>query len=797
MYRMTTNNMKKAFSEWAKTCLLLFATLLSLRIIFYIIAVGRMGYEPSKFAVIMSGLKFDIILTGSVATASLIPYVALSIFSAKTARIMANTLLVTYSAVTSLLVEYFCTMSRPLDHVLLAYSPDEIVNIVMSSASVSVATIAFVTLSIGATLALIWASKRIDLKTHWAVAVLALSIYLAFNFRYRKMIRNEIGYEQHSDFYLAVNQFTYSYIKISDHLKDKGQTIQNPHLIDSAREQYQSLFPERTFTDASYPFWHKTDYDDVLGKYFNKTSNGQKPNIVFIIVESFGRKLTGVDNPTVSYTPFIDSLARSGLFWENCLSTTERTFGVLPAIFASAPQGKFGFANMWYPIPDHNTILKDLARNGYLTSFFYGGCASFDGQDKFLKNSDICFILEAEPDTTSSERNQELKKNHRWGIDDAELINMAIRHKTENATTEPFADVYLTLSTHEPFDIPDMEKYIDKIRHWGDNTTGAEKEIIDGNLNTFACYNYMDECIHRLIDHYQSRPGFENTIFIITGDHRTGTMGKRLCPISKYHIPLIIWSPLLRECKTMKAVVSHLDIAPSLNAYLSNNYKYETSAYCHWLGTGLDTASNFQCKKIQAFMLNNRDVTEFLLDSTFISNKRLFKVNDNLTITQIDDQQLLDSLTKCLDNYQTLSEYVVNQDYLTKNDIKKHSLCSFSKHNSTNISSDCEYGTICPNMTFDKAYEKIKINVRFSFMSLDTTKKLPKLVIEKSGKQPYYLAIPIDSTLNTGNHEEFNIKTTINFEESSKDDTFKLYLWNNQHGSMTYQDISVNINSAE
>lgn len=808
-----SSKIKPAINDFAKACLTFLGALVTLRLAFFIVAVCRMDIELAKFWVIMSGLKFDSVLACSVAIASLVPFIAIHCLSAKAARITANTLIIIYTVITSFLVEYFCSMSRPLDHVLFAYSADEVVNIVLSSTSVSLAKILCIALPICAVTGLMIAAR--NFKTNIIVSIICLlfAAYGAFRYDYQKKIRNEWGYKQHSDFYLAVNQLSYTYIKLTDYLKSNDNESVDTDITEAAR-RYQALFPDTEFSDIRYPFWRKADDSDVLGPFFNKTTDGRLPNIVFIIIESFGQKLTGVEHPTVSFTPFIDSLAANGLYWRNCLSTTERTFGVLPAIFASAPQGKVGFANMWHPIPDHNTLLKDMSDNGYYTSFFYGGCASFDGQDKFLQNSHIDYILDAKPDTATTERSILLKKMHRWGIDDRELFDLAVTHK-KTTDKQPFTDVYLTLSTHEPYNFIGVEEYEKQATQMASNVTGAEREIIDKNIEAFACFKYLDDCVRHLFEFYKTQPGFESTIFVITGDHRIGCMTKRISSISKYHVPLIIYSPLLKGSKTMKSVVSHLDITPTINAFLSNNYDYRTSAYCHWLGTSLDTTATFLCHKKQAFMLNNRDVDDFIADTIYLSSNRLFVIKDNLELNQIENQQLLDSISEILSNYQTISEFVVNNDCLKKNnalenlclinaDFDNTSSKYFEKeivdidgNKCLRIDTSTTYGSICPNLNFTKDINRVKIEIRFDIQSLDTSAVLPKFVIEKNGPHPYYYVANIDSSFNSGTPKTYTHKSTINFTGPTKGDQMKIYLWNAHNATMLYDNLFVKIDEVE
>lgn len=816
---MHTDKIQNAFISWAKANLAFMLTMLILRLVFYMVMICKMPLETARFGVIMSGLKFDAILTGSVAIATLIPYCIIHWLCPKGARVIASSAIILYALATSLLTEYFCTMSRPLDHVLFTYSLDEVKNIVLQSTSVSFVSIANVALSIGLTICLIFGAKRIRIHLITPVLFLIVSMWLAFGFRYRNMVRDEVGYRSHADFYLAVNQFTFSLINITDHIgNDEPETELSD--VDDAAKRYHSLLKQFDFTDNRYPFWRECDTSDVIGPFLRQTINGELPNFVFIIIEGFGRKLTGVDNPEVSFTPFIDSLAANGLYWTNCLSTAERTFGALPAILASAPHGNGGFANMWKPIPDHNSLLKELAANNYHTSFFYGGSPSFDGQDKFLLDNQIDYILECTPDTTDNERNTTLKENHRWGLDDGEMFDLAIRHKKTENSNVPSADIYLTLSTHEPFDLPQIEKYKKMAAQRATSTNRQEQKNINANLNIFGCFMYIDECVKRLFNYYQSRPDFDNTIFIITGDHRMCPLLTGNNPIMKYHVPLIIYSPLLKRTKTMESTISHLDITPSVISYLSNNYRFKTGHYCHWVGSVLDTTAAFRSKKKLAFMLNNRDIVDFLSDTMLVSNKRLFAVKGNLTVEQIDNQLICDSIQQSLNDYHTLSRYITN-DYLIKpntnsittlyhintdfnnlvdNSFKKQ-LVDIDGEKCLLIDTNTQYGTIIPNITLKRNYRKLKVDVRFSLQNLDTCKTLPKFVCEKKGEQNYYLAVPLenqqDGNTNTRQKKTFVFRTTLVFDSKTEGDQLKIYLWNTHKAKMLYDNLFVKIEEVE
>jgi uncharacterized sulfatase len=95
------------------------------------------------------------------------------------------------------------------------------------------------------------------------------------------------------------------------------------------------LTVEKNYYDTSYPFAFKATYPDVLGPYFDSLE--QAPDIVFVLIESMGKAYSGTGAYLGSFTPFLDSLEQHSLVWLNNISSTGRTFGILPGIFSGLP----------------------------------------------------------------------------------------------------------------------------------------------------------------------------------------------------------------------------------------------------------------------------------------------------------------------------------------------------------------------------------------------------------------------------------------------------------------------------
>ena len=808
-----------ALKVWLELNLVLLACMVVMRPIFFLEVYFRVGLDSIHFFTILSGAIFDLLLVCRVFTYGLIPFLALHPFFPKVAKGVFIGLTVLYGIVNALLAEYYCNLTMPLDHVILVYSLQDLKTTVSSSATLSIGQVLWFIAQVALPIVLLVVfTKRIRPSgKRYALFLTPFLLAAAIIVPYNRLIREERMYPAHYDFCLAVNQPSYSFIKIMDYRRDKlllntmfDEAYDNEELIHAVAA-YQETHPEFEYDHPDYPFYRKATDPDVLGPYFKTTSDSLPPNLVFIIVEGLGRRLTAMWDPKLSFTPFIDYLAAEGLFWPQCLSTAERTFGVLPSVFASAPHGRYGFSTTLAPTPRHHSLLRDLERNGYYSSFYYGGDMSFDHYDFFLKSNHVDYLFTPPMVVDDSAHYRLLLENHRWGLDDDQLIQGAIQQKkADTLSRRPFVDIFLTLSTHEPFVVDSMDRYETRVRAMVENTTeltDLERNNVLKNTNIFGCFLYMDDCIRKLMAYYASRPDYENTIFILTGDHRMAQLpfGKA---IRKYNVPLVIYSPLLTRSKQMEAVVSHLDITPSINAFLHANYDYAIDDHCHWLGTSFDTITGFRNTRKLMFMLNNRDVVDYCQGDYIISTRNLYQLDSSLLETQVDDEQRYQRMKMELDNFDLVSRFVVKTDrllpvndqlllYSSHLDFERNTLGVFDKYQVKDsgylhVDKDVEYFSLCSDIAVGPIYDELIVELSFDIRSIDTSMKLPALLVSL-GETCIQHNLSEVKGLNSAKWEHFHTRIPINVFDRTVPDALKVNLWKRNRSEFELDNLVVTV----
>lgn len=410
--------------------------------------------------------------------------------------------------------------------------------------------------------------------------------------------------------------------------------------------------------DKHYPLERIDNTQDVLGQYFNSST---KPDIVIIVIESLGNEMMN------GFSPFIDSLAHQSLYWPNCLSTTTRSYGAVPAITASVigPKG-FQFGIM----PEHNSLLKILKSNGYQTNAFYGGDFGFDCISEYLIAQGTDYMS----DYYNEYQNGDQSLGNWWGYFDHVMFDRSFE-KIKNDTT-PMFNLLITITNHEALNIKDeaqemaLSEQADKIIAKMDTETAAK---YSKNKMRYCTMLYTDDCVRKFINKYREHPNFRNTIFVITGDHSSGLIIKN--NLSYHHVPLIIWSPLLKKTKTFASVVTHNDITPSLTALLRDKYHLNTPELVHWIGNGLDTTSQMRIDKRMVHVNYNREMREIIYGNYLYwaksqwENEQANEITQSLDLKRIDSDSLKSFLNDKLELYKYICRYTYHNNRLTQHPV--------------------------------------------------------------------------------------------------------------------------------
>jgi len=526
------------------------------------------------------------------------------------------------------LVQYYFQSGVPLGADMYAYSLKDIFTTVKGAGALSVPLFA----GLAAALAAFWAAlaylkkralREVSAKPA-AIALAAALPLLVFSPAQPGALR---GLNEHS-LSLALNKPAFFIDETFDYFATDGRKVikteaSSGMALGSLSEEYPFLREERTY--------------DALGPHFKKADRA--PSFVFFIAEGLGRDFSGPGAGLGSFTPKLDALAAEGLYWENLLANQGRTFGVLPSLFGSLPFGKNGLAELGEKMPKHMTVLSLLKSAGYRIRVYCGFNSDFD--------NDRAFYALNGADSLTDELNfgPGYKKSTSWGYADRDLITRTLAGEPPDGK-EPSVTVIKTSTMHTPYRFNGQEAYYAAFERHLDalGIQEGRKDAYRKHRDIYTSILYFDDEISRFITELKKRPAWRNAIFVLTGDHRLPEipMSNKL---SRYHVPLLIVSPLLKAPVRIKAVSSHLDVAPSVLAYLSHNYGLKTPRRVTWLGSGLDLEPSFRNVQTFPMMHTKTDLVDFISGYWFLNHKTVYRLGDSLQISQSADQEPLRVMT--------------------------------------------------------------------------------------------------------------------------------------------------------
>ncbi len=176
-----------------------------------------------------------------------------------------------------------------------------------------------------------------------------------------------------------------------------------------------------------------------------------RKNIVIIILESFSKEYTALGHRQ-SFTPFLDSLMKVSIVFENAWSNGTKSIEGIPAIISSMPTWMDNpFINSLYCNNNTHSLPLLLKKENYFSAFFHGGI-NYVLNKKVLPNKKI-YISKSKNER--NEYNNDKDFDGYWGIWDEPFLQFTANKI--NTFKQPFFCAIFTLSSHHPFKVP--EKY--------------------------------------------------------------------------------------------------------------------------------------------------------------------------------------------------------------------------------------------------------------------------------------------------------------------------------------------------
>ncbi|MDR0485731.1 MAG: sulfatase-like hydrolase/transferase [Elusimicrobiota bacterium] len=328
-----------------------------------------------------------------------------------------------------------------------------------------------------------------------------------------------------------------------------------------------------------------------------------KPNVILIIMESFGADLIKYQSADFDVLGSLKKHFDSGIVFYNFASEESVTVSAIEALFLNIQER---------PITPVYLAQSKYAKNKYLfsamlpykeknyrTIFIYGDNTSWRNIGEFALNNGYDKALSG--DGYGYTRGP-------WGIFDEFLFDLVFK-ELEKESQDGKQSIFITALTttnHPPYTLPENYKPLPL------TIPDSLKEKIfdmDTAKKRFLSYQYANEMLGRFIDKIKNSKYAENTIIAVTGDHSSNSHSIKNFRDS-ISVPFYLYVPPKLKPKNynLNVLGSHLDIMPTL-------YNLSLSS-AQFMSEGIDL---FSAKAADNFIMYK----EFMMDKNYASGFNL------------------------------------------------------------------------------------------------------------------------------------------------------------------------------
>lgn len=303
-------------------------------------------------------------------------------------------------------------------------------------------------------------------------------------------------------------------------------------------------------TKNPYPYLDTKEAHAVVDSLYAASGNTvpvlrtNRPNVLLVIWESFTEKATHAVVEGKEVTPHFNELKGQGLYFSHAYASGDRTDKGLAAVLAGYPALN-NFSIIRDPgktakMPTLGGFFKDAS---YHTAFYYGGESEFANIKSFVLQGRYDHLVE-EKDFNKADLNS------KWGAHDGVVASRILSDL--GRTAAPFFTTWMTLSSHEPFEVPVPPVF-------------QGKDITSKFLNSL---HYTDQVLYDFVQQCSRQPWWDNTLMIIVADHGH-PLPEPSTTLDNFKVPMLWLGGALKEHGVVNDhIVSQLDLATTLTRQL-------------------------------------------------------------------------------------------------------------------------------------------------------------------------------------------------------------------------------------
>lgn len=269
--------------------------------------------------------------------------------------------------------------------------------------------------------------------------------------------------------------------------------------------------------------------------------NTQRPNVLVIVLEGFGSCFVeGLGGDVKEVGVNISRLLPDAICFTNCYCGSFRTDrGIVCSISGYLGQPTTSIMRYAHKIKNLPGLPKTLKQYGYQTQALYGGDISFFNMSEY-------FITSGHDRLVSQDNFPAADRSTKWGVPDHVAFQWLFEdiQQKHQQQQEPWYTTFLTISSHNPFDVP---------YHRLSSSTDINDDAV--KFNAFA---YTDSCYGDFIDRLRETPAWDNLLIVTVADH--GFNWRPMNSPDFPRIPFLMMGGAVREPKRIETLMSQTDL---------------------------------------------------------------------------------------------------------------------------------------------------------------------------------------------------------------------------------------------
>jgi phosphoglycerol transferase MdoB-like AlkP superfamily enzyme len=290
-----------------------------------------------------------------------------------------------------------------------------------------------------------------------------------------------------------------------------------------------------------------------------KVPGARPPNVMFVMLESLGTSAVGAYGNPINPTPNIDRLATQSWFFEHFYVPVTGTAKTVWASITGVPDVTRQETATRNPLITKQHSLIN-AFTGYEKIYTIGGNSGWANMNALIRQSIDGVRLFEERDWKSPVVDV-------WGISDLDLFKETDRILQSLPKDKPFFAYVQTAGNHRPFTIPKTNDGFE-VKH---PTLEEVQAAGSRSVEQYNAVRLLDFNIGRLMDIAKAGGYYDNTIFVLFGDHNTRIAQiPFLAPayeqlgLESNAVPMIIHAPGLLGTRRVEEAVGLVDLLPTV-----------------------------------------------------------------------------------------------------------------------------------------------------------------------------------------------------------------------------------------